>query len=178
MKSWLVACRTALRRPGFVAAFALILALGIGANTAVFSMLDAVLLKPLPYPNPDRLVNVQEASAAKNQRDSLIAPGRLEDWNRMTRAFEAIAGSYTENVTDTSGSEPERLASLRVTPRFFEVFRAQPLAGRTLSAQEEVAGGPGAAVISYRFWTRRYNRDPSVIGQRLILGARATPSPA
>jgi putative ABC transport system permease protein len=172
MKSWLVACRTALRRPGFVAAFALILALGIGANTAVFSMLDAVLLKPLPYPSPDRLVNVQEASAAKNQRDSLIAPGRLEDWNRMTRAFEAIAGSYTENVTDTSGSEPERLASLRVTPRFFEVYKAQPLAGRTFNALEEVAGGPGAAVISYRFWTRRFNRDPAVIGRRLILGGK------
>src|SRR5215467_7593925 len=137
MKSWLVACRSALRRPGFAAAFALILALGIGANTAVFSMLDAVLLKPLPYPNADRLVNVQEASAAKSQRDSLIAPSRLEDWNRTTRAFEAIAGSYSESVTDTSGSEPERLLGIRVSPRFFTVYAAQPLAGRTFNALEE-----------------------------------------
>jgi putative ABC transport system permease protein len=172
MKPWLLALRTALRRPGFFAAVALILALGIGANTAVFSMIDAVLLKPLPYPSPDRLVSVQEASAAKNQRASLIAPARLEDWNRMTRAFEAIAGIYSENVTDTSGSEPERLAGLRVSPRFFEVYRAQPLAGRTFNSLEEVAGGPGAAVISYRFWTRRYNRDPGVIGRRLILGGQ------
>src|SRR5689334_20588313 len=133
MKPWLLALRTVLRRPGFFAAVALILALGIGANTAVFSILDAVLLKPLPYPNPDRLVSVQEASPAKNQRDSLIAPARMEDWNRMTRAFEVIAGFYSENVTDTSAAEPERLAGTRVTPRFFSVYGTPPVVGRTFT---------------------------------------------
>jgi putative ABC transport system permease protein len=173
MKPWLLAFRTLLRRPGFFAAVALILALGIGANTAVFSMIDAVLLKPLPYPAPDRLVSVYEASAAKNQRDGLIAPARLDDWNRMTRAFEAIAGIYSENVTDTSEAEPERLAARRVSPRFFAVYRTPPLAGRTFTALEETAGGPGAAVISHRLWTRRYNRDPAAIGRRLILAGQA-----
>jgi predicted permease len=172
MKLWILACRTAIRRPGFAAAVALILALGIGANTAVFCMIDAVLLKPLPYPAPDRLVSVNEASAAKNERVSLIAPARLEDWNRMTRAFEAIAGSYSENVTDTSPSEPERLAGRRVSPRFFAVYGTRPLAGRTFSAQEEVANGPGAAVISYNFWTRRYRQNAGVIGRRLILAGK------
>jgi putative ABC transport system permease protein len=172
MKPWLLALRTTARRPAFAIAVALILALGIGANTAVFSMVDAVLLKPLPYPHPDRLVSVYEASAAKNQRDSLIAPVRLEDWNRMTRAFEAIAGTYAENVTDTSTPEPERLAGRRVSPRFFAVFGTPPLAGRTFTPQEEVAGGEGAAVLSYNFWTRRYHQDAGAIGRRLILGGQ------
>jgi putative ABC transport system permease protein len=79
MKKWLLASCTLTRRPEFAAAAILILALGIGANTAMFSMVDAVLLKPLPFPNPDRLVTVREASPAKNQKESLIAPARLED---------------------------------------------------------------------------------------------------
>ena len=139
----------------------LILALGIGANTAMFSMVDAVLLKPLPFPNPDRLVTVMEASPAKNQKESLIAPARLEDWNRMNRTFETIAGSYFESVTDTSGAEPERLDGRRVSPRYFEIFGMKPIVGRTFTPNEEVFGGPGSAVISQSFWKRRYQEDPT-----------------
>jgi len=125
-----------------------VLAVGIGANTAVFSMLDAVLLRPLPYPEADRLVMVLEASPAKNEKESLIAPARLEDWNRMNRAFDAISAAYAENVTDTSGSEPERLAARRVSPRYFTVFREKPAAGRTFIPEEDLNGGPQSVVIS------------------------------
>src|SRR5579862_5494795 len=107
MKQWKLALRSVTRRKGFSAAVIAILGLGIGANTAVFSVVDAVLLQPLPYPDAGRLVSVMEASPAKSEPISLIAPGRLEDWNRMSRAFDGLAGSYSENVTDTSGSEPE-----------------------------------------------------------------------
>src|SRR5689334_239130 len=96
---WLVALRTVVRRPVFSLTIVLLLGLGIAANTAIFSVVDTVLLKPLPYPNPDRLVVVNETNSAKGQAVSLIAPGRLEDWNRLSHAFVAISGMYSENVT-------------------------------------------------------------------------------
>ena len=173
MKQWQIAFRALLRRPGYSLTAILMLILGIGATTTLFSVVDTVLLKPLPYPNPDRLVTVMETSPSKNKKESLIAPGRIEDWNRLNQTFEAIAGNYTENVTDTSGAEPERLAGRRVSPRFFTVYGAAPLIGRTFTKEEEVDGGPAAAVLSYGLWTRRYGQDNSVIGKRLVLGGRS-----
>jgi len=172
MANWKSACRSLVRRPAFAAATILILALGIGATTTLFSLIDAVLWKPLPYPNPERLVSVFEANPAKNQNTSLVAPARVEDWNRLSQSFEAISGSNTENVTDTSGSDPERLNGRRVAPRYFAVFGTPALLGRTLSAEEEKDGGPLAAVISYRFWQRRYHGDPAAIGKRLVLSGK------
>ncbi|HKX00172.1 MAG TPA: ABC transporter permease [Bryobacteraceae bacterium] len=172
MKQWIFAWRALVRRPGFFAAVVVLLGAGIGATTAMFSLVDAVLLKPLPYPNPDRLVTVMEASPAKNEKISLIAPVRLEEWNRINRTFEAIAGIYWDSVTDTSGAEPERLAARIVTPRYFAVFGTKPELGRTFTPDEEVAGGPLAAIISHGFWTRRYHRSPAAIGQRLVVGGK------
>jgi putative ABC transport system permease protein len=169
MKQWILAGRFLARRSGFVAIVVTILALGIGTNTALFSVVDAVLLKPLPYPNPERLVTVMEASPAKNEKASLIAPARLADWNRMNRTFDAISASYSENVTDTSGAEPERLAARRVAPGYFGVFGVKAVAGRTFTPEEDLAGGPLSVVIDYNFWTRRYHQSPDAIGRRLIL---------
>src|SRR3954447_9332692 len=103
------ACRALWRHPGFTGGTILVLAIGIGLTTAAFAIVDAVLLKPLPYPNADRLVTVMEASPARRQRVSLVAPARLADWGQRAHTIEAVSGSYTENVTDTSGGEPERL---------------------------------------------------------------------
>src|SRR5882762_1859930 len=167
MMQWKIACRSLTRRPVFAIATIFILALGIGSTTTLFSLIDAVLWKPLPYPNPDRLVSMYEANPAKNQNTSLIAPVRLEDWNRLNQSFEAISGSYSENVTDTSGAEPERLAGRRVAPRFFAVFGASPALGRAFSPEEEKVGGPTAAIISDAFWNRRFQRSRAAIGQRL-----------
>src|SRR5690242_20267313 len=126
MRSLAQAARSLLRRPGFTAAAILTLALGIGATTALFSVVDTVLLKPLPFPDAGQLVFVLETNTAKQQNASLAAPARLADWSRDSRTFEAISGSYAENVTDTSGAEPERLAGRRVLPRYFEVFGMKP----------------------------------------------------
>src|ERR1700676_4802638 len=101
MPHWRSATRYLTRRPAFAAATILILGLGIGATTTLFSLIDAVLWKPLPYPDPDRLVSVMEANPAKNQNTSLVAPARIEDWNRLSQSFEGISGAYLENVTDT-----------------------------------------------------------------------------
>lgn len=170
MAGWLQAGRALLRRPAFTLATVLTLAFGIALTTALFSVVDTVLLRPLPAPDGDQLVTVQEASPAQRERVSLVAPVRLEDWNRLSRTFTAISGLYAENVTDTSGTEPERLAGRRVAPRFFDVFDVRPLAGRTFHSDEERAGGPAAAVISEGLWTRRFGRQPDAVGRRLTIG--------
>src|SRR4051812_2180081 len=106
MKSWMLALRSLKRRPAFALTVFALLALGIAANTALFSVVDTVMLKPLPYPDADRLISVYETSSAKTQQTSLIAPGRIEDWNRLNHTLTAVSGVYSENVTDTGGGEP------------------------------------------------------------------------
>ncbi|MGH9395100.1 MAG: ABC transporter permease, partial [Terriglobales bacterium] len=170
MKPWMHAFRALCRRPVYAGTTLLVLALGIGATATLFAVVDTVLLKPLPYPNPDRLVLVLEANPAKHANASLIAPGRLQDWNQRTQAFASIAGEYGENDTDTSGARPERLSALRVSPGFFGVMGTQAAIGRTFTPEEEKPGlGPRPVVISYRLWSRRYQRDPAVLGRYLVL---------
>jgi len=172
MKQWKPALRGLLRRPAFTVGVLALLAAGIAINTAVFSVVDTVLWKPLPYRDPARLVALYEASPARDQKVSLIAPGRLEDWNRLNRTFSAIAGAYTESVTDTSGAEPVRLNGVRVSGRYFQVFDTYPILGRTFTSNEERDGGPQAAVISYGLWTRAYGQDPQITNRGLIIGGK------
>src|SRR4051795_12527290 len=101
------AVRSLSHRPTLATAVALTLALGIGANSAIFSAVDAILLKPLPYPDADRLVAVYELNLAQHDATQLVAPGRLEEWNASNRTFEGLTGSYFENLSDTSGELPE-----------------------------------------------------------------------
>jgi putative ABC transport system permease protein len=173
MASFVQAARALLARPTFTFTTVLTLALGIGVTTATFSIVNGVLLRPLPFPDADQLVTLMEASPARRERTSLIAPARMADWSRMNRAFTAISGSYAESVTDASGAEPERLDGRRVLPRFFDVFAMTPLAGRTFSEAEERFGGPLAVVIGETFWTRRFARSPSAVGARLVIGGHA-----
>ena len=173
--AWRQAWRSLARRPAFFAATVLTLAFGAGVTTAVFSLVDTVLVKPLPYPDADALVTVYELSPSTRERRSLVAPGRLQDWHRLNRSFVAISGTNTESLTDTSGQEPERLAGVRVAPRFFEVYGQQPIAGRLFTDDEERDTGPNAVVISERFWTRRFNRSPSAIGRALTIGGKGYP---
>src|SRR6185369_12996875 len=102
--------RSLIRRPTFFFAVVITMALGIGANSAIFSVIDAVLLKPLPYPGGDRLMAVFESSPPQHLLRFPVAPGRLEEWNRMKETFTGIAGAYVENQADTSGPLPEKLA--------------------------------------------------------------------
>jgi putative ABC transport system permease protein len=104
-----------------------------------------------------------------------LLPPDSRIWNQRNRTFEAIAGSYSENLTEISGDEPERLTGRRVSPRYFSVFGAKPLVGRTFTPEEEVTGGPLSAVISYGLWMRRYHQSPNVIGRRLVLKGQGQP---
>ncbi|GMV20106.1 MAG: hypothetical protein AMXMBFR57_00550 [Acidimicrobiia bacterium] len=160
------------RRPGYALAVIATLGLGTAGTTTLFSIVDTVFISPLPFPDADRLVTVAEASPKAPGQATLAAPARIDDWHRLNTTMVGIAASYSENVTDTSGVDPERLDTRRVTPRFFEVFGMAPLAGRTFTADEEVFGGPGAAVLSETFWRRRFAGDARAVGQRLTIGGR------
>jgi len=170
MTSLLPAWRALVRRPAFTLTTILTLSAGIAITTTMFSIVNGILLRPLPYPDAGQVASVYESSPGQRERVSLIAPARLEDWQRLSRTFTAISGSYAESVTDTSGAEPERLDGRRVTPRFFETFGMAPLAGRTFVADEERFGGSTAVVISEGFWVRRFARSASAIGARLTVG--------
>jgi putative ABC transport system permease protein len=173
LSNWVQSWRSLRRRPSFLAAAVLTLGFGGGITTAVFSLVNTVLLKPLPFPNGDDLVMVYESNPSGRERTSLMAPARIEDWHRLNQSFVALSGSYSENVTETSANQPERLEGRRVAPRFFTVFGMRPLVGRVFVDDEEQANGPGAAVISERFWTRRFGRDPSAVGRALVIGGRS-----
>jgi putative ABC transport system permease protein len=164
------ASRSLLHRPALAAAVIATLTLGIGANSAIFSAVDAVLLEPLPFPNPDRLVSVYESNLARRQSTQLVAPGRLEEWNRMNQTFLGLAASYFENMTETSRELPERVEAMRVSPRFFAVLGVPATIGRTLNPEEELFGGPRAAVLSDLFWRKRFDANPLAVGQSLTLG--------
>jgi predicted permease len=170
---WRQALRSLRRRPAYLVASLVTLAASTAVLTAVFALVDTVLLRPLPYPDADRLVTVYESSPSSQDRTSLVAPARLEDWQQRTRTFAALSGSYGESVTDTSSDAPERLEARRVAPRYFTVFAAAPALGRTFLPDEEIAGGSGVAVISDGYWARRFARSPAAIGHALLIGGRA-----
>ena len=175
MRALLVTYRSLFRRPVFFCGVVFTLTLGIGANSAIFSVLDAVLLKPLPYPNSRRLMALFESNARQKQLHAGLAPVQIEEWDRLNRSFSAIAGGYTENVAETSGEFPEMLLNARVSARFFSVLGASPLLGRTFSPEEDLFNGPHAAVISERLWRRRFGADPAILGKLLRVGSYSYP---
>lgn len=153
--------------PSFSAAIILILALGIGANSAVFSAMDAVILRPLPYPESQQLVVIYQQDVKNRDANRFVAPVRLEDWNRMNSTFQSISGYYTDDLSETSGSLPEKITQALVAPRFLRVMGVSPLLGRDFTPEEEKFGGPDAVLISYRFWQRRFHGDPDVVNRKL-----------
>src|SRR5215468_8548569 len=159
--------RALAKSPAFSATVVLTLALGIGANTAVFSATNSVLLRPLPFPNSDRIVSIAQIQAKMPQPN--IAPIRLEDWNRMNHTFEAISGYFTQDDTELSRDLPEKLTHAFVAPRFLQVWGVAPQLGRDFNAQEEHYGGPNAVLISDGYWRRRFNASPDAIGKNLRL---------
>jgi predicted permease len=160
------------KAPGLSAAVILTLALGIGANTAVFSAIDAVILRPLPFPEGDRLMAIRQYNKTTSEPWTFTAPVRLEDWNRLNHTFQAISGYYSENESETSGPLPERLDNALVAPRFLEVWGIAPELGRDFTPAEEHFGGPDAVLISNRFWHRRFHADPNAVGKQLHFGGR------
>jgi putative ABC transport system permease protein len=158
------------RNPGFTTVVVLTLALGIGANSAVFSAIDAVLLRPLPFPNADELMLISQHNISSKTAQTFAAPVRVEDWNRMNSTFQAITGYYTEDDSETSGALPEKVTLAFVASRFLQVWGVSPELGRDFTPEEERYGGPVAVLISNRLWRRMFNADPQVIGKKLRIG--------
>ncbi len=165
--------RALTRAPGLAITIVLILGLSIGANTAVFAALYAVLLQPLPFPDGDRLMRVTQTQ--EKTAETAIAPVRLEEWNRLNSTFQTIAGYYVEDVSETSGEFPERVRRAFVTPRLLTTWKVGPALGRDFDAGEYRAGGPRAALISDRYWRRRFNADPAALEKSVRIADRVYP---
>ena len=163
------AYRLFLRQPGTAATILLTLALGIGANTAVFSVVHAVLLRPLPYGNPDELVMVWEQRAAEGVDDNVVSPADFLDWARMNSSFTAMAG-YTGGTADLTGAgEPVQLTIGGGTAAFFEVLGVHPLLGRTFAPGDDVLGQQRVVVLGHALWQQRFGGDPAIVGRTLTL---------
>ncbi|HVG20700.1 MAG TPA: ABC transporter permease, partial [Blastocatellia bacterium] len=163
--------RNLLRRPGFTVVAALTLALGIGANTAIFSVINGVLLRPLPYKDPARLVMLWEA----NSRSRSIHASHLNfiDWRDQNRSFESISactGRWGGPTTVIGGSEPDRAYAVLVYADFFGVLGVAPQVGRTFSQEENGPGTTPVVVVSHRFWQRRLGAGPDLTDKRLKVG--------
>jgi predicted permease len=161
------AVRVLARTPAFTATVVATLAIVIGANTAVFALIDAVLLKPLPFPEADRLVLLSEARGGAPISNT--APVRIEDWNEQTTTLEAITGYYTEDVSETSRDLPEKFRLARVAPRFHEVLGIAPALGRSLTPADNQAGATPVALVSDRYWKEYLGGDPGVLDRQVRL---------
>ena len=161
------------RSPSFAAALVLTLALGIGANSAVFSAIDAILLRPLSFPHGDELVEVQQQNLTKKSPLTFVAPSRLEDWNRYNTTFQAISGYYTQSISLRAGELPEKITMALVAPRFLQVWGISPMMGRDFTSDEQKFGGPSAVLVSDRFWRSHLGADPEAVG-RVMKGMSAT----
>jgi predicted permease len=162
------------RNPGFFAIAVAALALGIGANTTIFSAVEAVLLRPLPYFQPDRLVMVWEDSSYIGFAHNTPAPGNYQDWRAQNTTFTDMAALYYDSESLTSEGPPEQLSGRRVTQNFFDVLGVQPVVGRPFTKDEE-RNQSAVLVISYGLWQRHFGGEPSIAGHRVLLdGAQAT----
>ena len=168
------AARVLLKQPGFTATAVLTLALGIGANTAIFSVVNAVLLRPLPYPEQDRIVIVSDAARNAPETPFPISFPDYLDWRRDSTSFEHLALTLlnTTSLSDLPGQAPEQIPGAWVTRDFFQVIGLSPKIGRSFNEDEDRAGAPFVVVISDRFWERKFNRSPDVLGQKLTFNGR------
>jgi putative ABC transport system permease protein len=163
------AVRQLIKNPGFAAVAILTLALGIGANTAIFSIVNAVLLRPLPYPDAARIMVLNESSGPG--QDYSVALPDYFDWRNDNTVFEHLACTHKEsrNLSGIPGRDPERISCASVTRNFFNIVGLPSEIGRTFSEDEDKVGGSPVVVISDRLWRRAFNADPSVLGRSITL---------
>jgi len=162
------AVRQLAKSPGFLVVAVLTLALGIGANTAIFSVVDALLLKSLPYPESDRLVQIWEAPNTGGR--AITSGGVFMDWQDHTTQLESIAAAHQANKNLTGGAAPVRVGGLEVSADYLRVLRVNPILGRGFSSAEDAPGGDRhVAVLSYELWQTRFQGNPAMVGQPIHL---------
>jgi len=165
------AFRQLLRNPGFTAVALLTLALGLGACTAIFSLINAALLSALPFPDSDRLVVIWADNPGLKSGLPTLPPANAEvaEWRDQSGSFAKIAAFSPRTADLADGGDPERVGAAGVTAGFFETLGVTPQLGRTLTADEEAPGGPPVALISHGLWQRRFGGDAALLGKAVSI---------
>src|SRR5215207_6705897 len=166
--------RVLRRNPVFSLVAVVTLALGIGANTALFSITNAVVFRPLPFPEPERLLTLWETSAKSETARLIVSPANYFDWREQARSFEEM-GAYTEDFYNISEDDtrPERVAGANATPSLFRALGVRPLLGRVFGPEDERPGAEGVVLLSHGLWQRRFGGDPNVVGKSVKLNGPA-----
>jgi putative ABC transport system permease protein len=167
------ALRLCVRTPGFTMIAVLALALGIGANTAIFTIVNAVLLEPLPFRDPGRLVVMWETNGRRGGRPNVLGPANFLRWRERATAFERTAPFYDYRINLTGNGAPEEVVGMDVTPDFFPTLGVAPLVGRAFAEDEGPEGHDAVAVLSYGLWQRRFAGDAGVVGRTIQLNSRS-----
>src|SRR5215472_6752203 len=167
------AFRTFRKSPGFTATAVAAIALGIGCNTAIFSVVDAVLLKPLPFPDADRIVVLMNTSPQGSGPNASVP--KYNVWRAQTQVLEDVAAYDTggPGLNLSGGDHPEQIKGIHVSYEFFGLFGAQPVIGRTFTPEEDRPRGGNIAVLSHGVWQRRFGSDPSIVGKAIALGGES-----
>ena len=164
--------RGLLRQPGFTLIAVLSLALGIGANTAMFSLVNAVLLKPLQFSEPDRLVVIWENNPSIGAVRDDVAVANFVDWKTQNKVFDEMAALSFRSFNITGDGEPEKVMAYGATANFFPLLGATPALGRNFLPEEDQPGAAKVAILSYGLWQRRYGADRGIVGRNILPNGR------
>ena len=161
--------RSLLKHPGFAAVAVITLALGIGANTAMFSVINGVLLRPLPYQEPERLVTIWEESPERDMFQMPVSIANLRDWVEQSQTFDQISAYTFSDLNLTGTGEPVQLAAVRVSANLFSLVGATPMLGRTFLPEDDKEGAGRVVVLSHATWKNRFGSNPKIIGQPVTI---------
>jgi putative ABC transport system permease protein len=164
------AFRSFLKKPGFVLLAILALSAGIGINTAIFSVVHAVLIQPLPYKDPDKILIMWESSP---QMETSVSYPNFQDWRAQNKVFDSMAAFRRDSFNLTGVGEPERLQGRMISAEFFRVLDVAPELGRDFRADEDQPGGSPVVILSHALWVRRFESNPSIIGKQIFLNERS-----
>ena len=163
------AVRILIKTPVYTSIVVLTMALGIGANTAIFSVVNDVLLRPLPYANPDQLTLLRETNPRQATDQLNVSPANFLDWREQNQTFEALAAFRYWGYVLTGTTEPERLRGMRVSADFFQILRVEPAIGRLFLKGEDESGAEPVIIMGHGLWQRRFGGDPNLVGQSVVL---------
>lgn len=161
--------RALAKKPSFTAAAVLTLAIGIGATTAIFSVVNAVLIKPLPFPESDRLIALTHQAPGANQAELGASPAIYFAYRENNRTFDSVALWYSNTASVTGAGDPEEVQRLQGTYELLPMLRVQPLLGRTFSEADDRPGSPGTVILTYGYWQRRFGGNPAVLGESIVV---------
>ena len=168
------ASRQLARRPGYLAVAVLTLALGIGANVAIFTVVNAIILKPLPYPEPDRIVEVRHHTPGLNMPEVQSSPGLIAQYRRNARSLQSVAGYNGRQLNLVDGGAPERVRAVAVSADLFDVLGTRPANGRPFYETDALNTAPPVTILSHGLWQSRFGGDPGVVGRTIRLDGEAT----